>query len=263
MLKKYRTGRSKLYDASHDKIDNGKNGDQENAGENNIEYTFQYAVLHLTQRFITQIQNGHIAHHAVPDTARKTLANIRYAMKIKQVILTIIHDREIVASLFHRQRAENMLDACLSGHKIGEAIGITQIRTLRGKGLIRFYIKIAYHLIYRGCQGTFHLLIQHLHIVAATYKNGMTTVRAFRAIVYQPMTDHHAINTQYDKEDKKIEDKEKSGRDGYSAKSHNARPDDGEGYNVFQYTQHELVGTNSTAVPSFLTRCRTGYITET
>ena len=118
LLKEYRTGRSQLYNTSNYEINKGKNSNQKKTGENNIKYPLQYTILHLTQRLITQIQNRHIANHTVPNTTRKTFTYIRNAMKIKQMVFTMIHNRKIIAPLLHRQRTKNMLDIRVCGHKI-------------------------------------------------------------------------------------------------------------------------------------------------
>ena len=102
LLKEYRTGRSQLYNTSHYEINKGKNSNQKKTGENNIKYPLQYPIFHFTQRLITQIQDRHIANHTVPDTTGKTFTYIRNTMKIKQMVLTMIHNRKIITSLLHR-----------------------------------------------------------------------------------------------------------------------------------------------------------------
>ena len=194
LLKEYRTGRSQLYDTSYYEINKRKNCYQKKTGENNVEQTFQNTVLHLTQRLITQIQYRHITHHTMPDTTRKTFTYIGDTMKIKQVVLTIIHDREIITSLLHRQRAKNMLDSRMGRHKIWKTVRITQIRTLWGKLLIRVYVKITYNLIQRGCQGILHLLIQYLHVITTSYKDGITSMFTLGTISYHKLTDDDAVN---------------------------------------------------------------------
>lgn len=81
-------------------------------------------------------------------------------------------------------------------------------------------------------------------------------------IDYQEMTNNNAINTQDNKEERKISDKEKRRIDRDSTKSHDACPKDGKSYNILQHAQHKLVGAYSPTVPNSPTGARTGQITE-
>ena len=85
---------------------------------------------------------------------------------------------------------------------------------------------------------------------------------ALSTIDYQEMTDNNAINTQNDKEERKIGDKEKRRKYRDSTKSHNTCPKDGKSNNILQHVQHQLIGTNATPVPNSPTGAGTGQITE-
>ena len=76
------------------------------------------------------------------------------------------------------------------------------------------------------------------------------------------MTDDNAINTQNDKEEREIRDKEKRRKYRDSTKSHDTCPKDGKSNNILQHVQHQLIGANSPTVPNPPTRTGTGQITE-
>ena len=79
-------------------------------------------------------------------------------MKIKQMVLAIVYNRNIIMSLIHCQRTEYMFYGCFSGHKISKIVRITKITAFRGESLIRSNIKITNNFI-NGGQRTFHFLI--------------------------------------------------------------------------------------------------------
>ena len=58
---------------------------------------------------------------------------------------------------------------------------------------------------------------------------------ALSTIDYQGMTDNNAINTQNDKEEREISDKEKRRKYRDSTKSHDTCPEDGKSYNILQH----------------------------
>ena len=130
----------------------------------------------------------------MPDTLRKSLTNIGNTMKIKQMVLAIVYNRNIIMSLIHCQRTEYMFYGCFSGHETGKIVRVTKITAFRGESLIRNNIKITNNFI-NGGQRTFHFLIQCMHIISSTDKNSIAFMFTFRTIINQQTTDNNAVNT--------------------------------------------------------------------